>query len=119
MDKSQTSIQALKKAEEQASVLVEKAKQERTSRMKASKAEADEEIEQYSREQEKLLKEMQVSSAEEEAELASLRKKTDIDVATMSTDVKQNKQKVVDLLLEVVAKVDLVIPEARKGIFAQ
>ena len=50
--------------------------------------------------------------------MASLQKEADQQVEKMSKDVDAGAHKVAEMLLEVVMKVDMRIPQARKGVKA-
>merc|ERR1712065_68145 len=106
----------LRKAEEQASQMVEKARQERVEKMKAAKTEAEEDINQYRQQQEAKLLSMAGSDAAEQDLLSGLAAEGEAKIKKMEASVGANTKEVTDLLLQVVQKVDLVVPEARKNL---
>ena len=97
---------------------MEKARKDRAARMKLAKGEADKEIEAYRKEQDLKLEEILAKQDGSEGAVSekSLQKAADEEVAKMKANVQQNASKVVDMLLEVVMKVDMKVPDARKSI---
>jgi V-type H+-transporting ATPase subunit G len=114
------SIAELRKAEEAASVEVEKARKERLARMKLAKNEADKEIAAFRAEQDARLKQLQESQdkADGSLDVVTLHRQADAEMQVMAKDVAANADKVADMLIEVVTRVDMRIPEARKGVKA-
>ena len=114
-------MQELRRAEEQATAEVEKARRDRVSRLKQAKAEAEKEIADFKAEQEAKFKAEQDEIEAKENEgysITSQQRETDGQVAKMTLDAKTNADKICDLLVEVVTKVDMAIPEARRGVRA-
>jgi hypothetical protein len=119
-------------------VEIEKARRERLARMKLAKAEAEKEISSFRGEQEARLKQMQETQDKSDGSLdvVTLHRQADAEMAVMAKDVQANADKVADMLIQVVTKVDMrvcgglyysarktdvptpQIPEARKGVKA-
>ncbi|KAH9258195.1 hypothetical protein BASA81_003779 [Batrachochytrium salamandrivorans] len=111
----------LRRAEEQATADVEKARKDKSARLKQAKNEAEKEIAQFKLEQEQKFKQAEdAENAKESAgfSVTSQQKETDAQVAKMTADVQAGAGKIAELMLEVVMKVDMRIPEARKGVRA-
>lgn len=131
-------IVELRKAEEQATSEVEKARalaggvgarvdgretdaptkgRERAARMKLAKQEAEKEIAAYRAELEgKLVQwDKEQKAGEGSLSVEALSSEADKQIQTMQKDVEANWSKVADMLADVVMKVDMKVPDARKG----
>ena len=105
-EKAHAGIQKLLTAEHEATEVVKTAKDEKVARLKQAKAEATAEIEAYKASREA---QFQIFSKERLGDSAgvstSLAKTTEAELATISSDVSKNKQKVIDMLLKSVTTV--------------
>jgi len=88
--------------------------------MKLAKTEAEKEISAFRAEQDARLKQAQEAADKNDSSLdvVALHRQADQEMAVMAKDVQTNADKVADMLIEVVTKVQMVIPEARKGVKA-
>mmetsp|Transcript_17249 Transcript_17249/g.43757 ORF Transcript_17249/g.43757 Transcript_17249/m.43757 type:complete len:117 (-) Transcript_17249:49-399(-) len=109
-------MQKLKKAEEEATKLVEAARQDRAKTLRKATAEADAEIAAYRENKMKELDEFRKGLSSDQNVIANLSSQTETDIEQLKKDVEANKGKVAERLLGVVSTVNLVVPEARKGI---
>ena len=120
MNEGSAGIAELRKAEEQATVEIDKARRERLARMKLAKNEAEKEISSFRAEQDARLKQLQEAQdkADGSLDVAALHRQADGEMVKMTKDVQDNADKVADMLIDVVTRVDMKIPEARKGVKA-
>jgi hypothetical protein len=86
--------------------------------MKLAKQEADKEIANFRAELDGKLAQIEKDAlaGEGSQSITALNAEANKSIAQMTKDCEANWSKVADMLIEVVTKVDLKIPEARKGV---
>ena len=106
----------LRRAEEEASRIVEDARKARAVRMKQAKADAASEIETFRQGHMKQLEKMRAERETSNTSSSDLEAKSAAEITKMEAQFASNKGSVVDLLLNASLNVTLKIPEARQGL---
>eukprot|EP00744_Colponema_vietnamica_P001219 GILI01002044.1.p1 GENE.GILI01002044.1~~GILI01002044.1.p1 ORF type:complete len:119 (-),score=42.48 GILI01002044.1:97-453(-) len=118
MAEQQRNIEALLKAEEEASRIVNNAKAKREKRLKEAQFEADREIGMFRQQQEeRFLQETQLRWGGMNDNTRELEDTTQAEIRTVRRDFEANKNSVIDLLMHHVLQVNLSVPEAVKQKF--
>eukprot|EP00941_MAST-03F_sp_MAST-3F-sp1_P004183 g4183.t1 len=111
---NQSGFKMLREAEKNATALVSQARSERAKRLADAKAEAAKELEAFraekQREYEKISKERLGGS--EETIRRDMAKRTDNEIATLQSQYKKNSSDVIDLLTNLVTKVEYKVPRS-------
>jgi uncharacterized protein YPO0396 len=106
----------LKKAEEDATKIVDAARSQRAATLKKARAEAEAEIKQYKEQLEGKLADYKKTLTSDSAKLSKMQSDSDAAIKRLQADVAANSGAIVDRLLTVTTTVNLKVPEARKGV---
>lgn len=111
-------LKQLSKAERQATLLVSKAREERTAKLKAAKSDASDKLASYRQKKQDEYKkiESEFLGGSESSIKNEIEKETDVKIDSMKGEFKSHQKKGVTLLIDIVKKVEYQVPKSLKDI---
>eukprot|EP00939_MAST-03C_sp_MAST-3C-sp1_P004921 g4921.t1 len=119
MSSTNENLKQLSIAEQKATKLVAEAREERQKRLREAKSEATDKLTQYRQSKEEEFKSVESSylGGSEEKIKGDIAASTDTEIASMKEEYNANKKRGVDMLVDIVKKVEYTIPKALKDMY--